>query len=59
MAQGVDGRGGFLAGVDQILAQRTEDAVASRVDLDALLAGVWITPAAVALMTAVTPPDWA
>jgi hypothetical protein len=56
-------RGGrLLAGVDQVLGERADDAVSPGVDLaDALLvlARVSITPAALALITAVTPPDWA
>ncbi len=58
-----DGLAAFLAGVDQILGQRADDAVTARVQLADLAGGyfraVSITPAAEALMTAVTPPDWA
>jgi len=34
MGQGADGGGRFLAGVDQVLAQGAEDAVACGQDLD-------------------------
>ena len=58
-----DGRGGFLAGVDQVFGQRADDAVAPGVDLcrsgPCAARAVWMTPAAEALMTAVTPPVWA
>jgi hypothetical protein len=52
----------FLAGVDQVFGQGADDAVAPGVDLadrSRCLRAVSITPQALALMTAVTPPDWA
>ena len=58
-----DRRAPIPAGVDQVLGQRADDAVAAGVDLADLrrvcLRAVSMTPAALALMTAVTPPDWA
>ena len=58
-----DRRGRLLAGVDQVLGERADDAVAAGVDgADRRRDGaraVSITPQAEALMTAVTPPDWA
>jgi len=50
------------AGIDQILGQRADDAVAAGIDLGyfaGCLRAVSITPQAEALMTADTPPDCA
>jgi hypothetical protein len=62
VAQGGDVLGGLLAGVDQVLGQRPDDAVAAGVDVGDLVGmarAVSMTPQAEALITAVTPPDWA
>jgi hypothetical protein len=62
VAQRGDVLGRFLAGVDQVLGQRADDAVAAGIDVGDLV-GCWravsMTPQAEALITAVTPPDWA
>ena len=58
-ARRADRSGGLGGGVDQILAQDAEDAVAGGQHLDRGGAAAVMTAEAVALMTAVTPPDWA
>ena len=62
MAQRGDGGVGFLAGVDEVLGQRSDDAASAGEhgpDGVTVLAGVSMTPHAEALITAVTPPDCA
>ena len=62
VAQRADGGRALLAGVDHVLGERADDAVAAGIylaDLVPCLRAVSITPQAEALMTAVTPPDWA
>jgi hypothetical protein len=54
-----NGCGGLARGVDQVFTQGPENAVARGQDLDLAARASPMTAAAVALITAVTPPDWA
>jgi len=52
----------LAAGVDQLFGQRAHDSVLAGVDLcgcASVSAAVSMTPHAEALITEVTPPDWA
>ena len=62
MAQRGDRLCRLFVGVDQIFGKCADDAVAAGVDIPDFilcLRAVSMTPHAEALMTAVTPPDWA